>query len=37
VASEERDYLNWMLGAEDMDETVLDAVRAALAEVSKDD
>lgn len=37
VASEERDYLDWMLGAEDMDETVLDAVRAALAEVSKDD
>ena len=37
VASEERDYLDWMLGAEDMDETVLDAVRAALAEVSTDD
>lgn len=37
VASEERDYLDWMLGAEDMDETVLDAIRAALAEASTDD
>jgi DNA polymerase-3 subunit epsilon len=31
VAQQERDYLDWMLGAEDMDEEVLALVRSALA------
>jgi hypothetical protein len=31
VARQERDYLDWMLGAEDMDEEVLAVVRSALA------
>jgi DNA polymerase-3 subunit epsilon len=31
VATSERDYLDWMLGAEDMDDEVLALVRAAIA------
>ena len=31
VATNERDYLDWMLGAEDMDDEVLALVRAAIA------
>lgn len=31
VAAQERDYLEWMLGTEDMDEEVLAVVRAALS------
>lgn len=37
VAAQERDYLDWMLGAEDMDEEVLTVVRAALARVDAPD
>ncbi len=33
VAAREADYLDWMLGADDMDTEVLDVVRAALANV----
>ena len=31
VAVEKTDYLEWMLGADDMEEEVLDVVRGALA------
>ena len=31
VAAQEGDYLDWMLGADDMDAEVLEVVRAALA------
>ncbi|HZD03798.1 MAG TPA: 3'-5' exonuclease, partial [Longimicrobiales bacterium] len=34
VARSERDYLLWMMGAEDMDEEVLDVVRAALDRIA---
>ena len=37
IASEERDYLDWMLRQENMDGGVLDVVRGALAEISPAD
>jgi hypothetical protein len=35
VARHEGDYLSWMLGAEDMDDEVLDVVRSALESVGR--
>jgi hypothetical protein len=38
VAAQEADYLEWMLGADDMDAEVLEVVREALtAGIEKDD
>ncbi|MED5198202.1 MAG: hypothetical protein VYB51_00225 [Gemmatimonadota bacterium] len=38
VAAQEADYLEWMLGADDMDAEVLEVVREALAAgIEKDD